>query len=243
MTTVNPLRPAPGTPRPYHFPHFTHDRLENGLTVWTVPLPDRDLVSVHLLVDGGASRLNMMSGDAPDCLFTFSTFRSATRDRSSREYYAYFSNPYSLARVITLFVTDVLLELWANLRSRFRGLATCRRPGVKRAAPRDPSRSRPRSSRGRRPSRSCRAGGAFDPRRSLRRGAARARADWSASRRGSGPPGGTSRARGASVESTSKPARAGAPRVPAGGVRGRPRRCRSTSRSFRCSREISIPPG
>jgi zinc protease len=55
MTTVNPLRPAPGTPRPYHFPHFTHDRLSNGLTVWTVPLPDRDLVSVHLLVDAGAA--------------------------------------------------------------------------------------------------------------------------------------------------------------------------------------------
>jgi predicted Zn-dependent peptidase len=55
VTAVNPARPAPGTPRPYHFPHFTHHRLANGLTVWTVPLPDRDLVSVHLLVDGGAA--------------------------------------------------------------------------------------------------------------------------------------------------------------------------------------------
>jgi zinc protease len=55
MTTVNPLRPPPGMPRPYHFPHFTHDRLSNGLTIWTVPLPDRDLVSVHLLVDAGAA--------------------------------------------------------------------------------------------------------------------------------------------------------------------------------------------
>jgi uncharacterized membrane protein YvlD (DUF360 family) len=83
-----------------------------------------------LLADGGASRLNMMSGDAPDCLFTFSTFRSAVRDRSSRDYYAYFSNPYSLARVVTLFVTDVLLELWANLRSRFRGGPRVRRGGT-----------------------------------------------------------------------------------------------------------------
>jgi predicted Zn-dependent peptidase len=55
MTAVNPLRPASGIPRPYHFPHFSHDRLPNGLTVWTVPLPDRDLVSVHLLVDAGAA--------------------------------------------------------------------------------------------------------------------------------------------------------------------------------------------
>jgi zinc protease len=55
MTAPNPLRPAPTTPRPYHFPHFLHDRLASGLTVWTVPIPDRDLVSVHLLVDGGAA--------------------------------------------------------------------------------------------------------------------------------------------------------------------------------------------
>ncbi len=89
-------------------------------------------LSTHggLLADGGASRLNMMSGDAPDCLFTFSTFRSSIRDRSSRDYYAYFSNPYSLARVITLFVTDVLLELWAHLRSRFRGGPRVRRWGT-----------------------------------------------------------------------------------------------------------------
>lgn len=55
MTAPNPLRPAPATPRPYHFPHFLHDRLDSGLTVWTVPVPDRDLVSVHLMVDGGAA--------------------------------------------------------------------------------------------------------------------------------------------------------------------------------------------
>ena len=55
MTAPNPLRPAPATPRPYHFPHFLHDRLPSGLTVWTVPIPDRDLVSVHLMVDGGAA--------------------------------------------------------------------------------------------------------------------------------------------------------------------------------------------
>jgi zinc protease len=55
MTAPNPQRPAPGTPRPYHFPHFVHERLANGLTVWTVPIAERDLVSVHLLVDGGAA--------------------------------------------------------------------------------------------------------------------------------------------------------------------------------------------
>lgn len=55
MTLANPLRPAPGTPRPYHFPDFTHRRTASGLTLWIVPLPDRELVSVQLLVDAGAA--------------------------------------------------------------------------------------------------------------------------------------------------------------------------------------------
>lgn len=56
MTGVaNPLRPAPGAPRPYRFPDFERRTLANGLTVWFVPLPDRGLVNVHLLVDAGAA--------------------------------------------------------------------------------------------------------------------------------------------------------------------------------------------
>ncbi|HET6380464.1 MAG TPA: pitrilysin family protein [candidate division Zixibacteria bacterium] len=53
--TTNPLRPTPGSPRPYHFPDFDRRQLDNGLTVWTVPLPGSHVVSVHLLVDAGAA--------------------------------------------------------------------------------------------------------------------------------------------------------------------------------------------
>jgi zinc protease len=53
--TLNPLRPIPGAPRPYHFPEFSRHRLSNGLTVWTVPLASAAMVNVHLLVDAGAS--------------------------------------------------------------------------------------------------------------------------------------------------------------------------------------------
>ncbi|HET7581585.1 MAG TPA: pitrilysin family protein [Candidatus Limnocylindria bacterium] len=53
--TVNPLRPAPGAPRPYHFPEFERHRLPNGLTVWVVPVPSAAVVNVHLLVDAGAA--------------------------------------------------------------------------------------------------------------------------------------------------------------------------------------------
>ena len=48
-------RPAAGAPRPYRFPDFVRHRLPNGLGVWFVPLPDRELVSVHLLTDAGAA--------------------------------------------------------------------------------------------------------------------------------------------------------------------------------------------
>jgi len=48
-------RPVAGAPRPYRFPDFARHRLANGLGVWLVPLPDRELVSIHLLTDAGAA--------------------------------------------------------------------------------------------------------------------------------------------------------------------------------------------
>ena len=48
-------RPAATAPRPYRFPDFVRHELANGLRVWLVPLPDRELVSVHLLTDAGAA--------------------------------------------------------------------------------------------------------------------------------------------------------------------------------------------
>jgi len=53
-TAVNPMRPAAGVPRPYHFPPFARRQLANGLNVWTIPVPGSALMNVHLLVDAGA---------------------------------------------------------------------------------------------------------------------------------------------------------------------------------------------
>jgi predicted Zn-dependent peptidase len=49
------MRPASGAPRPYHFPEFDRRRLENGLTVWMVPLPGATMANVHFVVDAGAA--------------------------------------------------------------------------------------------------------------------------------------------------------------------------------------------
>ncbi len=54
-STLNPLRPAPGVPRPYRFPSFSRRQLANGLNVWTIPVAGSSLVNVHLLVDAGAA--------------------------------------------------------------------------------------------------------------------------------------------------------------------------------------------
>lgn len=51
----NPNRPAPSAPRPYRFPDFTRNSLDNGLTVWLVPVAGSSLTSVHLLIDAGAA--------------------------------------------------------------------------------------------------------------------------------------------------------------------------------------------
>ena len=62
-----------------------------------------------LLSDGGASRWNIFSGDAPDCLCTYSAVGDKKRI-TSRAYVAYFTNPYTFARTLALFIGDVVRE-------------------------------------------------------------------------------------------------------------------------------------
>ncbi|HVL22600.1 MAG TPA: phage holin family protein, partial [Thermomicrobiales bacterium] len=71
-----------------------------------------------LLSDGGASRWNIFSGDAPDCLCTYSAVRDKKRI-TSRGYVAYFSNPYTFSRTLALFTGDVIRERW-QARSQVR---------------------------------------------------------------------------------------------------------------------------
>jgi uncharacterized membrane protein YvlD (DUF360 family) len=62
-----------------------------------------------LLSDGGASRGNMFSGDAAESLLTMSTVLNKSRGRGPGFYYYLFS-PYVLARLITRFIVEVLIE-------------------------------------------------------------------------------------------------------------------------------------
>ncbi len=72
------LRPAATAPRPYHFPDVVRHELPNGLGVWLVPLPDRELVSVHLLTDAGAAAEE--EADAGIAALTAQLLVTGTRD-------------------------------------------------------------------------------------------------------------------------------------------------------------------
>ena len=70
-----------------------------------------------LLVDNGASRGNLLSGDAPIVSVTASTMKNLSRLHLT-DFYAYFVNPYNLARTILLTVWDIVLEKWQFWQAR-----------------------------------------------------------------------------------------------------------------------------
>jgi uncharacterized membrane protein YvlD (DUF360 family) len=67
-----------------------------------------------LLYAGGASRANILSGDAPHSLLTMSTVLN--RDRPGRlgaDYFTYFAAPFNTARTIVRVIAEVVMELIA----------------------------------------------------------------------------------------------------------------------------------
>jgi uncharacterized membrane protein YvlD (DUF360 family) len=76
-----------------------------------------------LLAFDGASRANVFSGDAPRSSLTMSTV--LRRDRTGRigaDYYAYFANPYNVARTVLLAVAEIVIELWYASEERRRDI-------------------------------------------------------------------------------------------------------------------------
>ena len=53
--SVLDVRPSPGHPRIYHFPHFERRTLANGAQLITVDLAGRPLVALRVILEGGAS--------------------------------------------------------------------------------------------------------------------------------------------------------------------------------------------
>jgi uncharacterized membrane protein YvlD (DUF360 family) len=73
---------------------------------------------VGLLVDGGASRGNLLSGEAEAVILTVSRMEEETR--ANPGYRAFFANAFNVSRALVLFVWEVLIEWTAALRAKRR---------------------------------------------------------------------------------------------------------------------------
>jgi uncharacterized membrane protein YvlD (DUF360 family) len=73
-----------------------------------------------LLVNGGTSRGNLLSGEADEAILTVS--RMAAEVRPNPGYRTFFSNAYNVTRSLVLFLYEVLLEWTAALRARRRNV-------------------------------------------------------------------------------------------------------------------------
>jgi uncharacterized membrane protein YvlD (DUF360 family) len=81
-----------------------------------------------LLFSDGASRANILSGDAPHSLLTMSTVLDVRRGRLGQDYFTYFSSPYNVARTLLLTINDIGAELLYAAQQRRRDV----RPRVHR---------------------------------------------------------------------------------------------------------------
>ena len=80
-----------------------------------------------LLSQNGASRTNLFSGDAKDYLLTFSKFSESKSIKSKSWFYLY-STPFIIARILILFMFDMLMELISRIRHLFKNI----NPRIKR---------------------------------------------------------------------------------------------------------------
>jgi uncharacterized membrane protein YvlD (DUF360 family) len=75
----------------------------------------RRATGVGLLVDGGASRGNLLSGEADETILTVS--RIEAEKRANPGYRAFLANGFNVTRSLALFVNEVVLEWTAALRA------------------------------------------------------------------------------------------------------------------------------
>lgn len=83
-----------------------------------------------LLAGDGASRANILSGDAPHCQLTMSTVLEPRGDSLGSDYAAYFARPFAVVKTATGTVAEIFSERISAIRARRAGVD----PAVKRSA-------------------------------------------------------------------------------------------------------------
>ena len=89
-----------------------------------------------LLVDNGASRSNLFSGDTDNVIFTFSKIM-VFKKLYNKAWYSVFSNPSYFARIIVLFLADLIREIWSQIVHSVKNI----RPRIKRGIVYIPTRA------------------------------------------------------------------------------------------------------
>ncbi len=89
-----------------------------------------------LLVDNGASRSNLFSGDTDNVIFTFSKIMDFKK-LYNNAWYSVFSNPSNFARIIALFLADIIREIWSQITHSIKNI----RPRIKRGITYIPTRA------------------------------------------------------------------------------------------------------
>ena len=80
-----------------------------------------------LLVDNGASRSNLFSGDTDNVIFTFSKLMDFKK-LYNKAWYSVFSNPSNFARIISLILADMAREVWPQITHSLKNVT----PRIKR---------------------------------------------------------------------------------------------------------------
>ena len=89
-----------------------------------------------LLVNNGASRSNLFSGDTDNVIFTFSKIMDFGK-LYNKAWYSVFSNPSNFARIVSLFLADIVREIWSQITHSIKNV----RPRINRGIAYIPTRA------------------------------------------------------------------------------------------------------
>ena len=83
-----------------------------------------------LLVDNGASRSNLFSGDTDNVIFTFSKIMEINK-LYNKAWYSVFSNPSHFTRILTLFIADMIREAISQITHSIKNIQPRIKRGIK----------------------------------------------------------------------------------------------------------------
>ena len=89
-----------------------------------------------LLADNGASRSNLFSGDTDNVIFTFSKILNLQK-LYNRAWFSIFSNPSNFARIVSLFLAEMVLEIISQIKHKILNI----QPRIKRGIAYIPTRA------------------------------------------------------------------------------------------------------